>query len=62
MKFQGTLMALAAFSQEQLLSMLRSAALLCPIAHLNHITTLPTKLGADLFLANVRHRTTQFIN
>ena len=56
MKFQGTLMALAAFSQDQLLGMLKSAALLSPIAHLNQITSQPTKLAADLFIANVRYR------
>ncbi|MED6186669.1 hypothetical protein PIB30_068941 [Stylosanthes scabra] len=49
----GTLTALAAFSEEQLLNMLRSAALLSPIAHLNQITSQPTKLAADLFLGNV---------
>ncbi|KAK7393830.1 hypothetical protein VNO78_22394 [Psophocarpus tetragonolobus] len=48
----GTLMALAALSQEQVLNMLRSAALLCPIAHMNQITSVPTKLAADTFIAN----------
>ncbi|CAJ1958137.1 unnamed protein product [Sphenostylis stenocarpa] len=48
----GTLMALAAFSQGQVLNMLRSAALLSPIAHMNQITSLPTKLAADTFMAN----------
>ncbi|XP_020211098.1 triacylglycerol lipase 2 [Cajanus cajan] len=48
----GTLMALAALSRGQELNMLRSAALLCPIAHMNQITSLPTKLAADIFIAN----------
>ncbi|KAL4380169.1 triacylglycerol lipase 2-like [Arachis hypogaea] len=48
----GTLTALAAFSEEQLMNMLRSAALLSPIAHLNQIMSQPTKLAADLFIAN----------
>ncbi|KAK2415434.1 triacylglycerol lipase [Trifolium repens] len=49
---QGTLMAFAALSQGQLLNMLRSAALLSPIAHMDQIPSKETKLGADLFLAN----------
>ncbi|KAK7327223.1 hypothetical protein VNO80_31588 [Phaseolus coccineus] len=48
----GTLMALAALSQGQGLNMLRSAALLCPIAHMNQITSLLTKIAADTFIAN----------
>ncbi|XP_065874724.1 triacylglycerol lipase 2-like [Euphorbia lathyris] len=47
----GTLMALGAFSQHKLLNLLRSAALLSPIAHLNQIPSPLTKLAADLFLA-----------
>ncbi|XP_021629310.1 triacylglycerol lipase 2 [Manihot esculenta] len=47
----GTLIAMAALSQGKLLNMLRSAALLSPIAHLNHITSLLTKVAADLFSA-----------
>jgi len=49
-------MALAALSQGQGLSMLRSAALLCPIAHMNQITSLVTKIAADTFIADVRDR------
>ncbi|KAJ1406189.1 Alpha/Beta hydrolase fold [Sesbania bispinosa] len=52
----GTLMALAAFSQGQLQTMLRSAALLSPIAHLNQITSQPTKVAADIFIASERHK------
>ncbi|KAK7306903.1 hypothetical protein VNO77_44864 [Canavalia gladiata] len=48
----GTLIALAAFSQGQVLNMLRSAALLSPIAHMNQITSPPTKLAAHTFLAD----------
>ncbi|XP_020211110.1 triacylglycerol lipase 2 [Cajanus cajan] len=48
----GTLMALAALSQGQVLNMLRSSALLCPIAYMNQITSLPVKLAADTFIAN----------
>lgn len=46
-------MAFVALSQGKLLNMLRSAALLSPIAHLNMITSELTKLIAELFLANV---------
>ncbi|CAL1409229.1 unnamed protein product [Linum trigynum] len=46
----GTLTALAAFAEGDLLNMSRSAALLCPIAHLNHITS-PSKIAADMYLA-----------
>ncbi|RYR06468.1 triacylglycerol lipase 2-like [Arachis hypogaea] len=48
----GTLIGLGAFSQNQLLNMLRSAALLSPIAHLNHITSPPSKIAGDLFMAD----------
>ncbi|KAK7306664.1 hypothetical protein VNO77_44616 [Canavalia gladiata] len=47
----GTLMGLAAFSQGQGLNMLRSAALLAPIAHMNQITSQVLKFAADAFLA-----------
>ncbi|KAI4308410.1 hypothetical protein L6164_031489 [Bauhinia variegata] len=49
----GTLIALAAFSQHKVLDSLRSAALLSPIAHLNQIPSQPTKIAADIFIANV---------
>ncbi|KAJ6873861.1 triacylglycerol lipase 2-like isoform X2 [Populus alba x Populus x berolinensis] len=48
---QGTLIALAAFSQGKLLNMLRSAVLLCPIAYLNHLTSPFARGLVDLFLA-----------
>ncbi|KAF9669571.1 hypothetical protein SADUNF_Sadunf14G0121400 [Salix dunnii] len=47
----GTLIALAAFSQQKLLNMLRSAALLSPIAYLNHLSSPFARGIIDLFLA-----------
>ncbi|KAI9090130.1 hypothetical protein K1719_028826 [Acacia pycnantha] len=49
----GTLMALAAFSEGELLNMIRSSALLSPIAHLNQIPSPAIKVAADIFLADV---------
>ncbi|KAF8414164.1 hypothetical protein HHK36_002163 [Tetracentron sinense] len=49
--FQGTLIALAAFSQEQLLNMLRSAALLSPIAYLSHMPSPIARTAAENFIA-----------
>jgi lysosomal acid lipase/cholesteryl ester hydrolase len=49
-------MAFAALSQGKLVNMLRSTALLSPIAHMNLIPSKFTKLGADLFLADVCKR------
>ncbi|KAL6293648.1 hypothetical protein ACE6H2_001790 [Prunus campanulata] len=46
----GTLTALAAFSQEKLLNLLRSAALLSPIAYLGQISRFG-RTTADIFLA-----------
>lgn len=46
-------MAFVALSQGEFLNMLRSAALLSPIAHLNMISSELTKVIAELFLANV---------
>ncbi|RDX66786.1 Triacylglycerol lipase 2, partial [Mucuna pruriens] len=51
-KFQGTTIALGALSEGQVLDMLRSAALLCPIAHLYQITSPIARFGADTFFAN----------
>ncbi|KAF8391609.1 hypothetical protein HHK36_023915 [Tetracentron sinense] len=47
----GTLIALAAFSQEKMLNMLRSAALLSPIASLGHITSPIARNGAENYIA-----------
>ncbi|XP_058220144.1 triacylglycerol lipase 2-like isoform X2 [Rhododendron vialii] len=49
----GTLMALAAFSQQQSLNMIRSAALLSPIAYLDQITTLLGKAAAYSMIGDV---------
>ncbi|OMP07534.1 Alpha/beta hydrolase-1 [Corchorus olitorius] len=50
---QGTLVALAAFSKNQLLSMLRSAALLSPIAYMNQMTSPLAKDAANNFIAEM---------
>ncbi|XP_015580726.2 triacylglycerol lipase 2 isoform X1 [Ricinus communis] len=47
----GTLIALAAFSKSQQLNMLRSAALLCPIAYVGQMTSPLARNAADNFLA-----------
>ncbi|XP_054818021.1 triacylglycerol lipase 2-like [Prosopis cineraria] len=49
---QGTVIALAAFSQKELVNIIRSAALLSPIAHLNHIPSPLLQFAANAFLAN----------
>ncbi|KAK7306667.1 hypothetical protein VNO77_44619 [Canavalia gladiata] len=51
----GTLMALAAFSQGKALNMLRTAALLAPIAHMNQITSPVSKLAANTFIAEEQY-------
>ncbi|XWS26823.1 hypothetical protein CRYUN_Cryun26dG0063100 [Craigia yunnanensis] len=48
---QGTLIALAAFSKDQLLNMLRSAALLSPIAYVGQMTSPLARTAADNFIA-----------
>ncbi|GLT74940.1 hypothetical protein SLA2020_467030 [Shorea laevis] len=47
----GTLMVLSALSKNQLVTMLRSAALLSPIAYLGQITTALAKIAADTYIA-----------
>ncbi|KAL9681878.1 hypothetical protein QQ045_013667 [Rhodiola kirilowii] len=47
----GTLVALAAFSQNNLMTMLRSAALLSPIAYMNQLPSALTQGAAHAFLA-----------
>ncbi|MED6159469.1 hypothetical protein PIB30_042597 [Stylosanthes scabra] len=54
-KDKGTLIALTALSQHQLLDMLRSGAMLSPIAHLNHIKSKISKIAAELFLGRVAY-------
>lgn len=48
-------MAFVNLSQGKLVNMLRSAALLSPIAHMNQLASPAIKLAAQLFLANVSH-------
>ncbi|KAB2613540.1 triacylglycerol lipase 2-like [Pyrus ussuriensis x Pyrus communis] len=50
----GTLTALAAFSQEKLLNLLRSAALLAPIAYLGQMSSLFIRILMDLFLSETQ--------
>jgi lysosomal acid lipase/cholesteryl ester hydrolase len=47
------LVALAAFSKDQQLDKLRSAALLCPIAYVGQMTSPVAKNAADHFIAEV---------
>lgn len=44
---------LASLSQHKLLSMLRSAALLCPIAYVNQMSSLVARDAAKIFVAEV---------
>ncbi|XP_038986070.1 triacylglycerol lipase 2-like isoform X3 [Phoenix dactylifera] len=48
---QGTLMALASFSEHHLLHMVRSAALLCPIAYMNEVKSPIARNAAYAFVA-----------
>ncbi|KAL2538022.1 Triacylglycerol lipase 2 [Forsythia ovata] len=47
----GTLMALGAFSRKEVLNMIRSAALLSPIAYMGQMPSLLARSAADLFLS-----------
>ncbi|XP_051152246.1 triacylglycerol lipase 2-like [Andrographis paniculata] len=49
----GTLIALAAFSKGELVNMLRSAAMLCPIAYVGHVTSPIARTGAEILLAEI---------
>ncbi|PKU81433.1 Triacylglycerol lipase 2 [Dendrobium catenatum] len=49
----GTLIALASFSEGRLVDKLRSAALLCPIAYLDHMKTKLGILAARLFVGEI---------
>ncbi|XP_020962856.1 triacylglycerol lipase 2 isoform X2 [Arachis duranensis] len=53
---QGTLIALAALSKDQLLNMLRSAALLSPIAYVSQMTSPLAKNAADNFFAEYLYK------
>ncbi|KAK4577435.1 hypothetical protein RGQ29_027796 [Quercus rubra] len=48
----GTLLALASFSQEKLVNMTKSAALLCPIAYTGQVTSMFPRAIANTFLAD----------
>lgn len=50
---QGTLMALGAFAQKEVTNMVRSAALLSPIAYLGQMPSPLARSAADLFIAEV---------
>ncbi|XP_047940781.1 triacylglycerol lipase 2-like [Salvia hispanica] len=52
---QGSLMALAAVSNGDLVSMMRSAALLSPIAYLGEVTSPLARIGAETLLAETLH-------
>ncbi|XVF71826.1 hypothetical protein PTKIN_Ptkin12aG0070800 [Pterospermum kingtungense] len=52
----GTLIALVAFSKQEVLNMFRTAALLSPIAYLDQIPPQPTKLAAQLYLAEALYK------
>lgn len=58
---QGTLIALAAFSQNQLLSMSRSAVLLSPIAYVGQMTSPLARNAADNFIAEVKTYSLSFM-
>ncbi|XP_020109283.1 triacylglycerol lipase 2-like [Ananas comosus] len=51
----GTLMALASFCEHRLLDMIRSAALLCPIAFLDQITSSIARASANAFVGEVSY-------
>ncbi|XP_051199296.1 triacylglycerol lipase 2 [Lolium perenne] len=48
----GTLIILAAFSERKLLHLVRSAALLCPIAYLDRTKSKLSRVAAQIFLAD----------
>ncbi|CAL0323011.1 unnamed protein product [Lupinus luteus] len=52
---QGTLIALASFSQEKLIKQVKSAVLLSPVAYLSHMTTELGVVAARYFLDEVIH-------
>ncbi|KAJ1260020.1 hypothetical protein BS78_10G200100 [Paspalum vaginatum] len=51
----GTLIILAAFSENKLVDIVRSAVLLCPIAYLNRMRSRLILLAAHIFLAEKLH-------
>lgn len=50
---QGTLIALASFSEGRLMNQLKSAALLSPIAYLSHMNTALGAAAARAFVGEV---------
>jgi hypothetical protein len=52
-RFQGTLVALAAFSEGRMVDKMKSAALLTPVAYLSHITTPIGMLLSKAFVGEV---------
>lgn len=56
------MIAFAALSQGKLVNVLRSAALLSPIAHMTQIPSELTKIAAELFLANVSGRKNYYLD
>ncbi|KAK7847712.1 triacylglycerol lipase 2 [Quercus suber] len=50
----GTLLALASFSQEKLVNLTKSAALLCPIAYTGQVSSVFARAIANTHLAQVR--------
>lgn len=55
--WQGTLIALASFSEGKLRNQLKSAALLTPIAYLSHMKTALGVVAAKSFVGEVRSST-----
>lgn len=58
--WQGTLIVLASLSEGKLLDQLKSAALLSPIAYLNHMTTALGVIAARSFVGEVSLRPIQY--
>lgn len=54
--WQGTLIALASFSEGKLVNQMKSAALLSPIAYLSHMNTALGVVAAKYFVGEVNYR------
>lgn len=54
--WQGTLIALASFSEGKLINQMKSAALLSPIAYLSHMNTALGVVAAKYFVGEVNYR------
>lgn len=55
--WQGTLIALASFTEGNLVNQLRSAVLLSPIAYLSHMSTALGVMAAKSFVGEVQNLT-----